>query len=92
MPVCLSESLSIPLSESRSITLVSCRETNLKGSGVNKRKASPTKLKRGIGRRAGSGAVCAHKELSVRMVELHILGGVLRNTHTDTLDRDSPHS
>lgn len=58
--------------ECGAIPLVSCRERNLKGSGINKRKASQTKLQRGFGRHAGSGAVCAHKELSVRAVVLRI--------------------
>lgn len=52
--------------------LVSCRGRESererkppKGSGINKRKASQTKLQWGFGRRANSGPTCAHKELSV---------------------------
>lgn len=68
----LTEPLSLTLSESMAITLVSCRERNLKGSRINKSKVSQTKLQRGFGRHAGSGAMCAHKELSVRVVVLRI--------------------
>lgn len=55
------ESLILPPSESGAISLVSCSERNLKGSGINKRKASQTKLQWGFGRHAGSGAMCTHK-------------------------------
>lgn len=46
LPLSLSESLSLPDSESGdgAAALVSCRERNLKGSGINKRRASQTKL------------------------------------------------
>lgn len=58
--------------ECGAIALVSCRDRNLKGSGINKRKASQTKLQWGFGRHASSGATCAHKELSVRVAVLRI--------------------
>lgn len=69
-----------------SILLVSCGEKNLKGSGINKRKAKQTKAQQDFGRHAGSGAVCTHKELSVSPVVLHIpveysLSHTLAHTH-----------
>lgn len=52
--------------------LRSAAERNLKGSGMNKRKTGSTKLQRGFGGCAGSGAMCPHKEPSVRVVVLRI--------------------
>lgn len=62
---------SVSLWKSWAITLVSCRQKNLKGSGINKRTASQSKLQQGFSRHASSGAMPTHKELSVRAV-LHI--------------------
>lgn len=74
-----------------SIPVVSCGERNLKGSGINKRKANQTKLQQDFGRHAGSGALCTHKELSVSLVVLHIpveysLSHTLARTHATITD------
>ena len=60
------------------------RGTNghLKGSGINKRKVSQTKLQRGFGRH-GSGAMCTQRALCVSSSAPYSCG-VLTQPHTHT--------